>query len=205
MSKCPTGKRRFHDEAEAKRVLGRIQTGEKRATTPTRVYRCPRCGGWHLTSQERKSAEEWMPSLRRSAPLKPGKGLQRRTGLNGRKRPLRAVSQARVDESPEYEAAKATVLLRDRGVCQAEGMDGVPHGGPKDPHHVCPTGRQGPRCEPENMTTLCRAAHDWAHAHPRKALELGLLLHAGATLEDMRYAALLRANARGENLEGEPV
>ncbi|WP_181428807.1 hypothetical protein [Modestobacter versicolor] len=46
-------KRRYRDEAVAQLALARIQTvGEAREKTPQRVYRCPRCRGWHLTSRE---------------------------------------------------------------------------------------------------------------------------------------------------------
>ena len=44
-------KRRYRDEAAAELALARIaEAGDAREKTPQRVYRCPRCRGWHLTS-----------------------------------------------------------------------------------------------------------------------------------------------------------
>jgi 5-methylcytosine-specific restriction endonuclease McrA len=43
-----------------------------------------------------------------------------------------------------------------------------------DPHHVLPRGRGGAD-ELSNLVTLCRAHHDWVHAHPSVARPAGLL------------------------------
>jgi len=43
-----------------------------------------------------------------------------------------------------------------------------------DPHHVQPRGRGGPD-ELWNLITLCRAHHDWVHAHPELSRAVGLL------------------------------
>lgn len=45
------GKRRFHDQAEAVRALHTLTSRSTRTTIPSRAYECPRCKGWHLTSQ----------------------------------------------------------------------------------------------------------------------------------------------------------
>ena len=53
MKNCPrTGKRRFHDHAEAIKALKLTKSKTERATVPLRVYECPLCKGWHFTSQE---------------------------------------------------------------------------------------------------------------------------------------------------------
>ena len=51
--KCQrTGKRIFRSEDEAKRALSRIRTSQDhRDKTPDRFYKCPFCGGIHLTSK----------------------------------------------------------------------------------------------------------------------------------------------------------
>lgn len=47
---CPTGKHRYRDNIAARLALAGIdRTAPKRREK--RAYRCPRCRGWHLTSQ----------------------------------------------------------------------------------------------------------------------------------------------------------
>lgn len=47
------GKRRFRDQQEATHALHHIVSrGFVRQKTPKRAYECPRCKGWHLTSQD---------------------------------------------------------------------------------------------------------------------------------------------------------
>jgi hypothetical protein len=50
--RCPSGKSGFA-EAEARRRLEQYaaEHGNRRAR-PVRVYPCPKCGAWHLTSRE---------------------------------------------------------------------------------------------------------------------------------------------------------
>lgn len=52
--RCITGKVGF-SEGEARRRL-EAYSSSTRTTRPARVYECPACGAWHLTSQERKRA-----------------------------------------------------------------------------------------------------------------------------------------------------
>lgn len=54
MSKCKTGKRRFRDELDAKIVLAKVSWKDREEK---RTYRCGMCGGWHLTSQEKRVRE----------------------------------------------------------------------------------------------------------------------------------------------------
>ena len=42
-------KRRFKSEADAKHALDLINPGKAKANRPNRVYKCPHCGGYHLT------------------------------------------------------------------------------------------------------------------------------------------------------------
>jgi hypothetical protein len=51
--RCRTGKKQYHGEDEAKKALTRIKQDlvDVRERTPVRVYRCPFCKRWHLTSQ----------------------------------------------------------------------------------------------------------------------------------------------------------
>ncbi len=161
---CRTGKRRFRDIEAAKKAITRIrQTGVQRDTTPIRAYECPDCRWVHLSHLP-------VVPLARTSTLKPGKGLKR----SGR---LAPVSASRRAENPEYEAAKATVLLRDRGHCQAaELVPDVACGGVRDPHHVWAQGMYPERrTDPDVLITLCRQHHTWTHDHPIEARQLGLL------------------------------
>jgi hypothetical protein len=56
--RLPTGeivciKRRYQDEASAGQVLGNIHLTSGTHKKPVRVYPCPYCSGWHLTSREK--------------------------------------------------------------------------------------------------------------------------------------------------------
>ena len=55
---CPTGKRRYKDEASALVALERIQRTDdpRRTKTPQRAYFHEACAGWHLSSKS------WSPS-----------------------------------------------------------------------------------------------------------------------------------------------
>ena len=49
---CPSGKRRFRDHESARRVLTEMRRASRRQVVPARIYECPLCQGWHLTSKE---------------------------------------------------------------------------------------------------------------------------------------------------------
>ncbi|GAA1593756.1 hypothetical protein GCM10009678_89940 [Actinomadura kijaniata] len=55
---CPTGKVRFRDRIAATLALATIQRNDRpgRDKLEARVYRCPSCGGWHLTSGKSRVA-----------------------------------------------------------------------------------------------------------------------------------------------------
>lgn len=57
---CPvTGKRRYRDKKESLKVLHRAETarhwaeidGTETRRCEVRTYQCPKCHGWHTTSQ----------------------------------------------------------------------------------------------------------------------------------------------------------
>lgn len=50
---CPTGKKRHGTKAEADAKLGSIWRIGRRSKMPVRSYKCPICGGWHLTKVSR--------------------------------------------------------------------------------------------------------------------------------------------------------
>ncbi len=56
--RCPSRRRkvRFRTHEDASRALALIRRGESERI-PVRSYKCPTCGGWHLTSQK-----EWVPA-----------------------------------------------------------------------------------------------------------------------------------------------
>lgn len=49
-------KTRFRDEVGAKIALSQIAVSDKAKRREVRVYKCPKCRGWHLTSQPKKNA-----------------------------------------------------------------------------------------------------------------------------------------------------
>lgn len=53
MSTC--AKVRFRDELGAKIALSQIAVKDGAKRRERRAYRCPRCRGWHLTSQEKNN------------------------------------------------------------------------------------------------------------------------------------------------------
>jgi hypothetical protein len=87
---------------------------------------------------------------------------------------LRRISDKRAAELRESRAVKAAVLERDGGCVGAELVPYLRCWGRLDPHHVLRRSRGGKDTE-ENMVTLCRAHHGYAHEHPLEAKQLGLL------------------------------
>jgi uncharacterized C2H2 Zn-finger protein len=55
-ARCPTGKVIFTRQADADRVVRRSQSGPRPGYDRplVRSYRCPRCGFWHTTSQQKR-------------------------------------------------------------------------------------------------------------------------------------------------------
>ena len=55
---CPSGKHAYPDAASAWRTLCAMRNGARHAVNftrrcPRRIYECPHCGFWHLTSVDR--------------------------------------------------------------------------------------------------------------------------------------------------------
>lgn len=53
MTAC--SKVRFRDELGAKIALSQIGVSDKTKRRERRAYKCPKCRGWHLTSQAKKN------------------------------------------------------------------------------------------------------------------------------------------------------
>jgi len=107
--------------------------------------------------------------LKRRTPLSPGAPLRRQTSLS-RGTSLRR--RARGVARDLYEQ----VLARDGG-CIARGL--VPQVscmGRIDPHHRLMRS-QGGKDSLDNLISVCRAHHDWIHAHPARSYDLDLLRH----------------------------
>jgi hypothetical protein len=55
-------KRRYRTKLDAEIALSRVDAataGAHDTQRPVRVYRCPHCRGWHLTSQARRGDGTW--------------------------------------------------------------------------------------------------------------------------------------------------
>lgn len=72
-----------------------------------------------------------------------------------------------------YAKARRAVYVRSQGLCEAR-IDGVCTEVGEHVHHVRRRS-QGGADDPSNLLMVCRADHDWIHANPEKARELGLL------------------------------
>ncbi len=106
--------------------------------------------------------------LRRTAPLRQSTPLAR----GGR---LPQQSQKRKREAADRAEVRRVVYDRDRR-CVAELLvPDVRCSGPLDVDEIVPrSARPGGHLDPDNCQLLCRAHHDWKHAHPEEAAALGL-------------------------------
>jgi hypothetical protein len=50
--RCLTGKQGFTQAVAQSKLEAYAEGVDNRATRPKRIYLCPSCGAWHLTSQE---------------------------------------------------------------------------------------------------------------------------------------------------------
>lgn len=105
--------------------------------------------------------------MKRSSPLRRLTSLQRRSTM--RRHPT-----ARKRSKPVPAEVRDLVAARDRGCVGARLVPSIKCWGPLDPHHILRRS-QGGTNDADNLVTLCRAHHDWVHAHPVTANELGLL------------------------------
>lgn len=88
---------------------------------------------------------------------------------------IKPVSDRRRSELAARRAVVAAALRRDGG-CIGRGLvPSVACWGPLDGHEPLTRARGGDYLDLENVVTLCRAHHDWTHAHPALSTPLGLL------------------------------
>lgn len=55
MARRRCAKRRYRDQIDASLALAVLVRQDKEGHTERRAYKCPRCFGWHLTSQEKRT------------------------------------------------------------------------------------------------------------------------------------------------------
>ena len=53
---CRSGKRRFSKHGDAVRCMRLMKRCKQLNRSPKRIYHCPLCDGWHVTSQDYR---EW--------------------------------------------------------------------------------------------------------------------------------------------------
>lgn len=119
-------------------------------------------------------------SLERRTPLRRDtEGARRFAGQRSdlrRTGPPAPKSEKRIAADPERLRVRQLVWARDRGECQ--GRLPVPEvrcWGPLDVDAICPEGvRPGAHLDESNLHLLCRAHHDWKHAHAVQAVAVGL-------------------------------
>lgn len=88
-----------------------------------------------------------------------------------RRSPLRRVGKGTRVRRAGMAAARAEVRARSRGRCEAMiAPDCVGRG--QHLHH-----RAKDIHDATSLLDVCRPCHEWIHAHPGRAYELGLLIH----------------------------
>lgn len=92
-----------------------------------------------------------------------------------RRRPVAQRSAKATDGQAAYKRARADVMLRSEGRCEARCCAGCATYG-SQAHHVL-SRAQGGSDGPENLKWICGPCHGWVHEHPREANDLGLLRH----------------------------
>ncbi|MBK9181447.1 MAG: HNH endonuclease [Acidimicrobiales bacterium] len=70
--------------------------------------------------------------------------------------------------------ARRAVLDRSGGACEARIARAACTGRADHVHHVLPRSAGGGDT-PEGLLAVCRRCHDWIHAHPAWARQVGLL------------------------------
>lgn len=145
---CPTGKRRYKDEASALVALERIQRTDdpRRTKTPQRTYDCPYCAGWHLSSTSRQK-----PLPRRSKKMQ---GTYRKARI-----PL------------------VVELLAARPWCEIRWDDGCT-GRATEVDEIVGRGRGGDFLDPSNCQTACHYCHRMKTEHPAEARRRGFEKHS---------------------------
>lgn len=107
-------------------------------------------------------------SLERRTPLARGTSQLRRTRL-------KPMSDKRRAEIPERDRVREQVLRRDNYLCVAADLvPSVACWGHLDVDEIKPRSDGGDYLNPDDCQSICRAHHDWKHAHHKEALALGL-------------------------------
>lgn len=116
--------------------------------------------------------------MKRSGPLRRGKPLRSRTRLT---RTGQVTSARRRTELAHEQLARRVAVsqafARDGHRCQAATrVPSVTCAGGLDGHEPLTRARGGNPLDPDQILTVCRAHHEWIHAHPSDATTLGLLI-----------------------------
>lgn len=111
--------------------------------------------------------------IQRKTPLKQGKPLQRNTPLRPVSKKREKINRARRElvagllaARPRCEARTLIFPVDDKHRCDLWSCD---------IHEVVTRARGGDILDPDNCRAICRACHDWIHAHPADATRVGLL------------------------------
>lgn len=110
--------------------------------------------------------------LRRSPPCR-GAHVKRSQPPR-RRAPLRPVSPRRESERASRTRIRTLALIRDGGCIAPARVPEVHCWGPLDCDEWRPRGEGGSHLDLDNVQVLCRAHHDWKHAHPIEAAHRGL-------------------------------
>jgi hypothetical protein len=100
----------------------------------------------------------------------------KRTAMPRGRKALAPVSARRAAEATARAEVRETALSRAGYTCEARLL--VPDlicRGPLDVDEICPrSAAPGGHLDLANVQVLCRAHHDWKHANPERAHDLGL-------------------------------
>lgn len=149
------------------RIAAPVVRGLRRLAAPAGRRNLPGLFGHRLAAMKRSP-------LHRRTPLKSG-GQLRRTG--------RVYSDRRLAELPDERARRREAIRiageRDGWRCVAERLvvDVACDGG-LDAHEPLTRARGGDPLNPDHIELICRAHHEWTHAHPYEAGQLDLLRHS---------------------------
>lgn len=110
------------------------------------------------------------------SPLNRGSSQLARTPMPPRTTPIKPQSAKRIGERDQRQQVIEQTMRRSGGQCEARDL--VPEidcWGPLDTDEVVGRGvHPGAHLDETLTQTLCRAHHDWKHAHPTEARRRGL-------------------------------
>ncbi|GII87112.1 hypothetical protein Ssi03_51020 [Sphaerisporangium siamense] len=132
--------------------------------------------------------------MKRSAPLRRGKPLERYTPLQGgaplaRKTPLKYRS-AKQEAAYRVRRPLVAALLAEHPVCER-----CRRARSVEVHEPRMRSRGVDICDPAECVALCHPCHRWTHDHPAKATTEGWLIPSHDTTTPARAAAERRASA----------